>query len=248
MALVWEKKAAENIYQVKSAGATKRLYTNGVFHSQYNPNYPLGGSIWDLLVLPALLSSKPIGRVLILGLGGGSAVHALRYFLPNCDITAIEIDPIHIQVAKRYFNVKPNRSTRLLQADAITWLKNYKGSPFDFILDDLFLENKGKPERAIDVKRGWVKYLLDHLQADGILSINFHSAKALRFSTVPDNALLAKLFRSRFVFSVPGYDNRIAALFKPQHTRAHLKEVLGNLQKQNGTRAGRSLPVRIRAM
>ncbi|QKQ25565.1 hypothetical protein [Candidatus Reidiella endopervernicosa] len=54
MALLWYRKEGESRYEVRSAGATRRLYTNGVFHSQYNPNRPISGSVWGLLMLPAL--------------------------------------------------------------------------------------------------------------------------------------------------------------------------------------------------
>ena len=52
MALLWERRVEGTLYQVRSAGRTRRLYTNGVFHSQYNPVRPVTGSVWDLLLLP----------------------------------------------------------------------------------------------------------------------------------------------------------------------------------------------------
>ncbi len=75
MAIVWSKKVAETRYEVRSAGSPLRLYTDGVFHSQYNPEQLLTGHVWDLLMLPAFFYPKnTIKRVLVLGVGGGAVV------------------------------------------------------------------------------------------------------------------------------------------------------------------------------
>ena len=56
MAIIWQFTEGQTNYQVRSAGATLRLYTNGAFHSQYNPNHLFTGGIWDLLAVPAFYS------------------------------------------------------------------------------------------------------------------------------------------------------------------------------------------------
>jgi len=60
---------------VRSAGYSLRLYTDGVFHTQYNPGNPLTGHIWDLLMLPAFFyEPDTIKRVLVLGVGGVASI------------------------------------------------------------------------------------------------------------------------------------------------------------------------------
>ena len=49
MAIVWQDTRDGTHYQVRTAGKTLRLYTDGVLHSQYNPVKRLTGSVWDLL-------------------------------------------------------------------------------------------------------------------------------------------------------------------------------------------------------
>ena len=71
MAVLFEKVANGRVYQVRSAGNSRRLYTDGVFHSQYNPNHIITGSVWDLLFLPSQFYAKgALKRVLVLGVGG----------------------------------------------------------------------------------------------------------------------------------------------------------------------------------
>ena len=55
MSIVWEQVQGGTRYQVRRAGGSLRLYTNGVLHSQYNAARPLTGSVWDLLTVPAFL-------------------------------------------------------------------------------------------------------------------------------------------------------------------------------------------------
>ncbi len=40
MAVLWQKKTAGQHYEVRTAGNSRRLYKNGVCHSQFNPAIP----------------------------------------------------------------------------------------------------------------------------------------------------------------------------------------------------------------
>jgi len=106
MTLLWELTTQDTHYSVRSAGESIRLYSNGVFHTQWNPRKPFAGGVWDCLSLPALYrSADNQKRVLVLGLGGGAVVQQLQWLLPDAHITAIEIDPIHIRVAREWFGI-----------------------------------------------------------------------------------------------------------------------------------------------
>lgn len=78
MAVLWEKHVDGVRYQVRAAGRTRRFYTDGVFHSQYNPLNPVTGHVWDLLMIPAFFyATGSVGRVLVLGVGGGAVIGLL---------------------------------------------------------------------------------------------------------------------------------------------------------------------------
>lgn len=108
MAIIWEKKIKGVAYQVRTAGSSVRLYTNKVFHSQWNPNAVLCGGVWDLLLLPAFMLAKPtqIKNVLVLGVGGGAVIRALSHCLGPNKITGVDLDATHLSIAKRFFGVK----------------------------------------------------------------------------------------------------------------------------------------------
>jgi len=127
-----------------------RLYKNKVFHSQWNDTRPLSGGVWDLLFLPSLfLPADSVKRILLLGVGGGAVIRQYLSFLTVEEVVGVELDPLHIKIARDYFGVnQPN--VVLLQADAIEWVTSYRGPKFDVVIEDLFTEKEGEPVRVAD--------------------------------------------------------------------------------------------------
>ncbi len=212
MAIVWQKNDAGTRYEVRRAGNTLRLYSNGVFHTQYNPSQPVAGSVWDMLLVPAFLANggRP-RRVLVLGVGGGAVIRQLNDFLQPDLIVGVELNPVHLYVAKRFFGVsRPN--VTLLQADALQWLRYYRGPAFDLVVDDLFGESNGQPRRAIVADRSWTRTLDRVVSPQGALVSNFDSTLGLRLSHwCSDPAQLLRWSQAR-VLSTAAFENRILVL------------------------------------
>lgn len=212
MAILFHKQHNGHTYEVRSAGKTRRLYTDGVFHSQYNPEHRITGSVWDLLFLPSLLAEPgSLKRVLVLGVGGGAVIHMLNEFLQPQQIVGVELSAIHLQVAKKYFDLR-YRNLQLIQADAIEWLIEYQGEPFDLIIDDLYYEDDGQPTRAIAADGMWFDVLLDHLTDDGMLVMNFVSNREWRDSGYFTEDFVTERFPCALRFSTPTCHNVVAAL------------------------------------
>jgi len=209
MAIEWNKKIADEHYEVRSAGATRRLYTNNVFHSQYNPNNLLQGGVWDLLTLPAFaFTEDKLQRVLVLGVGGGTVLKQIqKYISPSC-ITGIELNPVHLTVAKKYFGLR-HKSFELIEADAIEWLTTYQGEKFDLIIDDLFGHQEGVADRVVKVNKQWAEVLLKHLNSNGIVAINFGSNKELKNSAMLAYKKIANQFKTILRLTIPAYENAI---------------------------------------
>ncbi|HKK18504.1 MAG TPA: hypothetical protein VJ952_07465, partial [Opitutales bacterium] len=95
MALLWNHEVEGNLYEVRSAGASLRLYRNGVNHSQWNPDRPLSGSVWDLITLPALHRPKArIRDALMLGFGAGAVARQLCELAGVERLVGVELDPM----------------------------------------------------------------------------------------------------------------------------------------------------------
>ena len=148
MPVIWRRNTGGTRYEVRAHGATRRLYSDGVFHSAWNPRNGLTGRVWDLFLVAAFAGARPIRRILMLGIGGGTSLLQFRRFLGPVDMTGVELDPVHVEIAREYFNVDASVA-ELVQADARDWVAGYDGPRFDLVVDDLFGHVGGEPLRAV---------------------------------------------------------------------------------------------------
>lgn len=87
--------------------------------------------------------------ILLLGLGGGSAIELIRneLHLPN-PIVAVDIDPAIIEIARQEFNLDSYADTEIVCQDAYDFVRETTGK-FGLIIIDLFIGNK-VPEKFYD--------------------------------------------------------------------------------------------------
>jgi len=211
MSLLWETTSGDTHYSVRTAGASVRLYSNGVFHSQWNPKRPFAGAVWDCLSLPALyIPAQQCKRVLLLGLGGGAGVRQLQTLIDFDYLQAIEIDATHIKIAKRWFGVtQPN--VDIVHADAIDWLESYKGERFDLIIDDLFGHSDNEPIRVQALDEQWVGHLTDALNPGGVVVVNCIGRADLLGGA---KAFALHHYVQGYRWSLPEYHNAIGVFFR----------------------------------
>ena len=214
MAVVLQESINGIIHEVRSAGNSVRLYTDGVFHSQYNPAYPAGGHVWDLLMLPVFfIEPEKVRRILVLGAGGGAVMRQLAYFSTASEIVGIDNNQWHLSAARKYFGIR-GYPFRLHAADAVQWVSHYAGERFDLVIDDLYGEHKGEPERAVDTNEQWFDRLGSLLTRNGILVINFLDHQSLIRSGWPRSPGTRKLFPSAFRLNMDNYENIIGVFCK----------------------------------
>lgn len=247
MAVIWQKIDQGTRYEVRAAGETRRLYTDGVFHSSYNPQHAVMGGVWDILMLPALWYPQRIQRVLVLGVGGGAVIQQLRRYVRPAEIVGIELNPLHLTIARQFFGVDKSVAT-LVQGDAIDWLHHYRGPAFDLIIDDLFGEEKGEPVRAVAADSKWLTALNRNLTAHGVLVMNFIGSKEFKSAAYFHNKNIARLFKSAFQFNLPEYENIIAAFCKQAVTGQQLRHEIQNIPALASSLAQGKLEFRLRRL
>jgi len=226
LAVLWKKQTRDSLYEIRSAGRTLRMYTNGVFHTQYNPAQPLTGHVWDLLMLPAFFYQPgEIQRVLVLGVGGGAVMNMLKIFVQPKEIVGVELNPVHITLARRFFNIKGKGMT-LHQADAIRWLQQYKGEKFDLIIDDLFGEMDGEPFRAVKANSKWFALMLKNLSAEGAIVGNYIDLKDLKNSAGLSSQSISKRFSSVFQLTSQYNENFVGAFVRKKVSSQQLRSRL----------------------
>lgn len=105
------------------------------FHSVRPGGGLLTGAYYDVLYLGPLLARG--GDVLVLGMGGGTTVRAYLRLYPGAHVTAVEIDPVIVRIAREYMGIEEGPGLTVQVDDARPFLAR-RSTTFDVIEVDLF--------------------------------------------------------------------------------------------------------------
>lgn len=116
---------------VRTLGLGTYIQANGLTQS--------GGvveSIWkSTLKRMASRKKQIIEKALILGLGGGTVAKLMKKFWPKAKITGIEIDPLMIELGKKYLGLEVDK---LVIGDA----RKFKLGEYDLVVVDSYFGDK----------------------------------------------------------------------------------------------------------
>jgi len=233
MTIIYQQTTKGVSYEIRTAGQSRRLYTNGAFHTQFHPHRTFTYGIWDLLTIPALYVPSQLDRVqrgrksrtdtnsaLILGVGGGAAVHQCHSLLAIRHTIGIELDPQHLYLAKRFFGLKDLPGLTLVEADATEWISRHR-QRHTLLVDDLYLHASTQGNRPADPVRPalpppdrWMTTLAGRVSKNGVLVQNHLAAPTAARTTRDRRLMLSALFASALLFTTPRYTNGILALYK----------------------------------
>jgi spermidine synthase len=165
----------------------------GAIHASYHKKRYLTGLAWDLIAASALLRKDGAPQsMLMLGLAGGTAYRVLRHLLPNCKLTAIDIDPEIVALAREHMDLDA-LDIEIHCADAYPWLEKNRRR-FDVVFDDIYLAGKTDVFRP----RAWNPELMGHLRRaiapGGLLAVNLVTGAAHRTM----QSLTRKILRESF--------------------------------------------------
>lgn len=145
------------------------------------------GRVWGRLVENILRVAREknlaIENILLLGLGGGALLHLFQQELGSIPLDAVEIDPVVVDVACRYFGLGRVRNGRTIIGDAAAVVLRPQAfalsSPrYSVIIVDLYLGTTFPP---VAQSREFLQGLLD-LLADGGLVVFNRTEKDDKFS------------------------------------------------------------------
>ncbi len=188
--------------EVKRSGKGRALRIDGTFASWYEPGKQSTGSVWDALAAPLLLLPKPRrDRVLILGLGGGSAARVARALAPKARITGVEIDARVVRAARRWFDLD-GLDVEVVKGDARLYLERTRRR-FDVILDDVFVGNRRNVRKPDWLPNPGLALAAGQLRPGGILVSNALDEAA---SVARE---MRRLFDSTLEIEIEDYDNRV---------------------------------------
>jgi len=175
---------------------------DGTFASSWCPGDVTTGSVWDALALPILaLPAARRRRVLILGLGGGSAARLVRALAPEATIVGVEYDAAVVRAARQHFALDA-LDLEVVVGDARRYLETSRRR-FDLVVDDVF------------VGRGFAVHKPDWLPDPGLglAAARVATGGLLVSNTIDETPAVAAYLRARFParsrIGIEGYDNRV---------------------------------------
>ncbi len=167
-------------------------------------------------------------RILFVGLGGGAMPMYARHMLPQADIEVVEIDPLIVDVAQRYFGFRQDVRMRVHTDDGRAFLEDTAPATYDLIVLDAFSDDE--VPRALTTRQ-FLETVRSRLTPGGVVVSNLWSGNPVYPSMV---ATYGAVFEDVHLVKVPGRDQRI--LVAPAE---------GQLERAALVQAARSLAARV---
>lgn len=226
----------------KSATVTE-FRVAGAIHASYHRRRLLTGLAWDIIAAGSLLrAAGPPRTILMLGLAGGTSCRVLRHLLPNCQITAIDIDAELIELAHEHMNLDA-LDIDIITTDAYPWLAINRRT-FDVVFDDIYLAGKTDVFRS----REWNPELLGHLRRavapGGILGVNLVTGSGHRTMQSHTRKIVHHAFPTIRSLRTPGSMNEVLVAGADVATRARLDDFTGAFQDWQDRTFWESIEVR----
>ncbi len=130
---------ATDFQQIEVWGSAREVEfrVTGAIHAWWHRQHFLTGMAWDTITAAVLLSaSRPPKTMLMLGLGGGTAIRQLRHLLPQLQVTALEHDGGMIALAREWMHLDA-LDVEVIPGDAYAWLRQNRRR-FDVVVDDVY--------------------------------------------------------------------------------------------------------------
>jgi spermidine synthase len=186
-------------------GGVRELLFNIGVQSRMSTSDPFGpgNAYTDAFHIPRLLRPG-LKRVLMIGLGGGTSAKQFSHDYDDVIVDVVEVDPLVVDVAKRYFGVRESDRLRIHVGDGRTFLSHAR-ERWDLIIIDAYTSGRyGDTIPAHLTTREFFTEAAAHLEDGGML--HFHCV----FSGTPLLPALEKTIGSVFD-SVISADGEIVA-------------------------------------
>ena len=136
--VIFERISAYHHIQVYDELGVRTLSFNGSWETKMSLTNPLTGHFeyTEYFQMPFIWNPE-IKTVLMAGLGGGSTQRAFQHYFTNVTVDTVEIDPVVVEVARKYFTVTESPILRIHTNDARQFLARATNQ-YDVILMDAY--------------------------------------------------------------------------------------------------------------
>jgi spermidine synthase len=167
-------------------------------------------------------------RVLMIGLGGGIVSRVMSHYLPNCVFDNVELDPVVVDAARRFFNFREGPRMRVHVRDGRVFLRRSRDQ-YDMIILDAY---RGGYIPFHLKTREFLELVSAHLAPQGVVVANLHFGTELYES---DLATYAAVFPQVYTFRGQEDANVILLAQKqgPRLSQEDLRRRAQRLQQQH---------------
>jgi len=228
---IWRAESVYNQVRVIHYKGYLWLALNDLRHSHttFKDNSVWSGSYQDVFALGPLLVNQP--RLLVLGMGAGGSIRMTRVADPNVQVDAVEIDPLVVQAAHRFFGL-PQRANWLHVhiADARPWLE-HNHSTYSLVHVDLYQGGPYIPFYLVTEE--FFRLVRAHMSSDGLLMMNVYDAGKKHEILYSTGATLERVFPTVLVYSRLPKSYMLFA-FAESRSVASIQQALQQLQGRPG--------------
>jgi spermidine synthase len=174
-------------YVSMTFGHNRRIYTESVYNTRDDRDLPVE---YTRFMTASLMYAKDLHSVLEIGFGGGRTSWYLHRFLPNVQVTSVELDPTVVELARKYFGIKEEPNFQVVNRDGRLFLQESK-EHYDLILIDAY---RGPFVPFHLLTREFYQIVKEHLADGGVVAQNVEPSTMLFDSAVKTiNAVFPQL-------------------------------------------------------
>lgn len=124
----------EGDYITLRFGHQRRHYRESV----YNPDDPTElASTYTRYATAGAVYPDKLEKAAVIGMGGGRTTWYLAHFIPEMDVTAVELDPEIVRIADEYFGVSESDNLNIVTSDGRIFMRR-TDEKYDYIAVDAY--------------------------------------------------------------------------------------------------------------
>jgi len=172
-AVVFETTTPHHHIRVLDEAGVRTLSFNGSRESRMSLGNSLQGHFeyTEYFHLPWLWNTN-LTNVLMIGLGGGSSQRAYLHYYPEVKIDTVELDPVVVDLARRYFQLPETTRHRVVVEDGRQYLRRSKKEYDAIILDAYRTTRYGSFIPYHMATQEFFEIAREHLGTNGVVAFN----------------------------------------------------------------------------
>ena len=164
-------------YVSMTFGINQKLYEESRCNTADDRELPIP---YSQFMTASLLYPAKIKSILEIGTGGGRTAWYLHRFLPDVQITSVELDPVVLDLSRKYFGIKEEPNFQLVSRDGRIFLASSKAH-YDVILIDAY-RGPFVPFHLLTTE--FYQIVKAHLAPGGVVALNVEPTTMLFDSAV----------------------------------------------------------------